>query len=115
MRKALGRRNNSTQENSRMPTIIEFAFKNFWLLAIIVTLINAYYFKVRARPLIRDNPDLEEGYNKVFWGTIIFLGLPWLVMGFGMTLGGIPTVFHFFRPRDGNPYVIAFHLTIIII
>jgi len=98
-----------------MPSIIEFAFKNFWLLAIIITLINAYYFKVRSRSLVRDNPDLKDDYNKVFWGTIVFLGIPWLVMGIGMTIGGIPTVFHFFRPRDGNPYVIAFHLNIIII
>lgn len=98
-----------------IPSIIKFVFKNFWLLCIVVTLMNAFYFKFRARSLVKDNPDLEEGYNKVFWGTLIFAGIPWLVMGIGTTIGGIPTLFHFFRLRDGNPYVIAYHFTIVVI
>jgi len=28
-------------------------------------------------------------------------------MGFGCTIGGIPSVWHHFRPRDGNPFVLA--------
>jgi len=28
-------------------------------------------------------------------------------MGFGCTIGGIPSVWHYFRPRDGNPFVLA--------
>ena len=28
-------------------------------------------------------------------------------MGIGCTVGGVPTVFHYFQPRDGNPFVLA--------
>jgi len=110
-----GSQNSIPQESLGVPNIITLAFKCFWLLAIIMIFFNAYYLKLRSRPLVKVNPDLEEGFTKVFWGTIIFGGAPWLVMGVGMTIGGLATPFHFFRPRAGNPYVIAFHLTLILI
>ncbi len=39
----------------------------------------------------------------MIWGN-----LPWVFMGLGCEVGGVPTVFYYFRPRDGNPFVIAF-------
>ncbi len=33
--------------------------------------------------------------------------LPWLVMGWGVLVGGVPGVWSYFRPQDGNPYVWA--------
>ncbi len=33
--------------------------------------------------------------------------MPWCVMGYGQLIGGVPTVWHYFRPQDRNPYVIA--------
>ena len=36
-------------------------------------------------------------------------------MGFGIVIGKVPSMFHFFRPRDGNPYVIAFFVTVIVL
>ncbi len=35
-------------------------------------------------------------------------------MGLGGTIGGIPSVWYYFRPRDGNPYVLAWFGAIII-
>ena len=32
---------------------------------------------------------------------------PWLVMGLGVWVGGVPTLWHFFNPRRGNPWVLA--------
>ncbi|MGD9366823.1 MAG: hypothetical protein PVH87_14070 [Desulfobacteraceae bacterium] len=37
-----------------------------------------------------------------FW-----MNIPWIVMGFGCTVGGVPSVWHYFRPSDGNPFVLA--------
>jgi hypothetical protein len=31
------------------------------------------------------------------------------IMAVGLITGGVPTAFHFFSPRDGNPYVVASH------
>jgi hypothetical protein len=35
--------------------------------------------------------------------------LPWVIMGVGITTGGVPGIFEYFRPAEGNPYVIAFY------
>ena len=31
-----------------------------------------------------------------------------------MRFGGVPSVFHFFRPRDGNPFVLAFFASVFV-
>ena len=33
--------------------------------------------------------------------------IPWVVMGWGHLAGNVPTLGHYFRPQDANPYVIA--------
>jgi hypothetical protein len=40
--------------------------------------------------------------------------VPWLIMGYGQLIGGVPTVFHYFRPQDRNPYVLAFVASIFV-
>lgn len=85
----------------------------FWLLALGGTALQAYSLKRRVRSLIAEKPELEEGYEKIFKGYLFFGSLPWIVMGVGVLSGGAHGVFDFFRPGDGNPYVLAFHLVII--
>lgn len=41
--------------------------------------------------------------------------LPWLVMGWGQLFGGVPSVFHFFRPQDKDPFVLAWVGTVFIL
>ncbi len=36
------------------------------------------------------------------------MGLPWVVMGVGILSGDVSTVFDYFRPKEGNIYVLAF-------
>jgi hypothetical protein len=38
--------------------------------------------------------------------------MPLVVMGLGQQLGYTPTVFHYFRPQDGNPFVLAWLVVI---
>jgi hypothetical protein len=89
--------------------------KIFWLVAIGVTCMNAYLLRSRARTEIARNPALAEGYEQLLKGYLIALNLPWLVMGLGIMVGGTSSVFEYFDPRPGNPYVIAFHVTIIVL
>jgi hypothetical protein len=88
--------------------MILFAFisKYFWLVAIACTAGNLSLFKRRARKYIEENPDLEKGYASLFRGYLLWMNIPWLIMGLGRTVGGVPTVWHYFRPRDGNPFVL---------
>jgi hypothetical protein len=87
-------------------------FKYFWLLAIPVSILNALILWIRSRPKIARDPTLKDGYRKLILGILFWSNLPWAIMGIGCTVGEIPSVFHFFRPRDGNPFVIAFFATV---
>jgi len=89
--------------------------KWFWAGCIAVTLLNAAIFRVRANRRIEEQPELEEGYGRIIKGFAIWGSLPWVVMGIGCTIGDVPSVLHYFRPRDGNPYVIAFFASIFFI
>jgi hypothetical protein len=84
-----------------------FVSKYFWLVAIILTLINFLMFRKRAQGHITKNPELAGGYASLFRGYLLWMNIPWVVMGIGCTVGGIPSVWHYFRPRDGDPYVLA--------
>ncbi len=89
--------------------------KWFWAVCIAVTFANAGVFRFRAQRHIRENPDLADGYAKIIKGFVIWGNIPWIVMGIGCLFGGVPSVFHFFRPRDGNPFVLAFFASVFII
>ena len=89
--------------------------KWFWAAGIAVTCANAAIFRVRARKRIQEAPELEDGYRKIIKGFVIWGNIPWLVMGIGCTVGGVPTLFHYFRPRDGNPFVLAFFASVFLV
>jgi hypothetical protein len=82
--------------------------KWFWAICIITTFINVAIYRSRASRQIQAHPELEEGYRALIKGFAIWGSLPWVVMGVGCVFGGVPSVFYFFRPRDGNPFVLAF-------
>ena len=74
---------------------------------------NAGIYRFKAQRHIKDNPELEEGYNTLIKGFALWGNIPWVVMGIGMVFGRVQTIFHFFRPKDGNPFVIAFFISVI--
>ncbi len=79
----------------------------FWVLAIITTFMNVAIWKRQSRPYIEDRPELAEGYNRLIRNGAVWLNVPWIVMGVGITFGDVPTVWHYFRPQDENPYVLS--------
>jgi ABC-type branched-subunit amino acid transport system permease subunit len=89
--------------------------KFFWAICIVVTFGNAWIFQLRTRPHIQANPELEEGYRAIIKGFVVWNTVPWVVMGIGCVFGGIPSVFSYFRPRDGNPYVLAFFASVLFV
>jgi hypothetical protein len=89
--------------------------KWFWLVCIGVTFLNGAVFKFRARKQIKQNPSLEEGYNRIIKGFLTWGNIPWIVMGIGCTFGGVPTVWHYFNPKAGNPYVLAFFASAVLV
>lgn len=89
--------------------------KWFWVAFIAVTFANGAAIWWRAQREIRKHPELEEGYRTIIKGFLFWGNIPWIVMGIGHLVGGVPTIFQFFRPRDGNPFVLAFFASVLLI
>ena len=62
---------------------MEIIFKHGWVLFIVVTFINAFIMLRRTKSSVELNPDLKEGYNKLFKFFLIYMNIPWLIMGIG--------------------------------
>ena len=86
---------------------------HFWLFAIAGTFFQVFQTKKRIKKYIQAKPELEPGYNSLLRGMFFWFNVPWVVMGIGMLSGRVPTMLHFFRPRDGNPFVSAWFATVI--
>ena len=86
--------------------------KDFWLICIGVAAVN-YLLSNRAgnsdqnRAVDRER---RRHYLGWFWG---LSAMPWLVVGFGQTVGGVPSIWAYFRPQDRNPYVWSFYASIL--
>jgi hypothetical protein len=93
---------------------VSVIFRHTWVLFIGVMCANAAVWWSRARREISRQPELEEGYRSLIRGWLIFGNIPWVVMGTGIVFGGVPTVFHYFDPRNG-PFVIAFYVSIVVL
>lgn len=92
-----------------------FVFDYAWILFILVAFLNAGMLKLRSNRIMKLHPELQDGYDQFIKGFLSFMNIPWIVLGIGMVFGGIPSTFSFFTPRHGNLFVIAFHVSVIIL
>jgi hypothetical protein len=86
-----------------------------WLFMLLGVALSTGYLWFRARNRIAKNPDLKEGYNRLFKGFFISMSIPWLVMGIGIILGGVSSFVDFSQPKGGNPFVLGFWLTVFLL
>lgn len=86
-------------------------FRHGWAVFIAVSFLNALIWWRRAQPVIAAHPERREGYRRLIAGFLFWGNLPWIVMGVGIEAGGVPTILHFFNPRNG-PFAIAWYCTI---
>lgn len=94
---------------------MDIIFKYAWVMFIAVTIVNYFIFKSRTQEHIDKNPDLKAGYDKILRTILIYGTIPWVIIALGNLTGLTNTVFDYFRPRTLNPFVLAFHLYIIVI
>jgi len=92
-----------------------FILKNFWLLAICVNIGNGLVLKVRSIKYINQDPTLKDGYKKYFWNFIFYSSIPWAIVGIGNLTRITTYTFQYFNPQSLNPFVLLFHLSIIIL
>ncbi len=90
-----------------------FVYNNFWFLAILVTVFTALQMRRGLRASAPLDPALRARLEQFLRGYTAWQAVPWLVMGLGRTVGRVPSFSDFFTPRSGNPFVIAWHLSLI--
>lgn len=93
---------------------MEIVFENIWLFFIIVTSITGINFKMKSKKYIKKNPELKSGYNKMFIGWMVFGNIPWTIVGIG-SISNYTKSFDYFNPKNLNPLVLIFYISIIII
>ena len=86
---------------------MELVFKHFWIACIAVVFANAAVWWSRSREHRERDPSLTDQYRSVLRGFVVWGNIPWLIMGLGIVVGGVPSVFAFLDPRSSNPYVIG--------
>ncbi len=94
---------------------MSFLSKYFWAAAILINLVNAALSWRYARKDMAARPERAGEYRLLLHVFFFASNVPLVIMGLGMVVGGVPDVLHFMRPRDGNPWVIAFHVTILLL
>lgn len=92
-----------------MPTV----FNNFWIMFIVVTVANGLIWKYKSKKYIEQKPELKESYNKLIKGWLIYGNIPWVIMAIGMLSGMTKRMDEFFNPKEMNPIVILFFISII--
>jgi hypothetical protein len=94
--------------------MLTFFDKFFWVVVILVTLGNAAAWRRRGKQHISADPPLAPGYRRLTLGFALWGNIPWVVMGLGVLAGGLTTR-DYLRPWEGNPWVLAWYLTVILL
>jgi hypothetical protein len=85
-----------------MPALLDLASQYFWAIALALSALN--YFKTSKQfAAVPHDGGARKYLNRLALG----LALPWVCAGIGQLTGVAPTVWHYFRPQDGNPFVWA--------
>jgi len=96
-----------------MPDIFNFVSRNFWLLALCFALFN---FVVANRAASRQATEASAFEATAYVRKFALAGaVPWVIMGVGQMTGATPTVWHYFRPQDGNPFVLGWLASIFVL
>jgi hypothetical protein len=98
-----------------MKETMPYILKHAWLLFIGTLFINALIFKLRAKKLVKEDPSLEKGYNDIIKGWVGFGMVPFIIMGIGQLSNSTSLITDYFHPAKLNPFVILFHLSIVVI
>lgn len=83
----------------------------FWLIAIVIAAVN--YLLI---DLFADEQDrqVDQARRRSYLARFAVLSsVPWVVMGFAQIVGGVPNLWAFLRPQDGNPFVWSWYASIL--
>ena len=95
--------------------MFEFIGKYFFLLCIGTTALNVYVAGPKREGSGLNGTvsaaEIQTVRHRIFAAKVF----PWVVMGFAQTVGGVPDLWSFFRPRDLNPFVWSWYASIFLL
>lgn len=98
-----------------MPLPFRLISQYFWLICLGVTWLNDRRANARLASMGGlSNASRQEATTCIRWFSVLS-SLPWLVVGLGQILGATPTVWDYFRPQDGNPFVLSWLALIVLL
>ena len=87
--------------------LFDIIARYFWLLCLVMSGFNYFAGERAAAKAGPASPRASDEARLPRSRFAVVAALPWVVMGTGMVIGGVPNVWHYFRPQDRNPYVLA--------
>lgn len=90
-----------------MDIVFDLVTRHFWAVGLIMAVLNTAIKWVQLRPRMQSSPELAPGYITLLRGFWLTSTVPWIPMGLGIMTGKVPTIWHFFYPSSGNPYILA--------
>jgi hypothetical protein len=87
----------------------DLILKYIWVIGIIGGIIAAASMGFRMKKAT------SQERLKMIIGASFWLSITWIVMGIGSIIGNVPTIIHFLRPRDGNPYVLVWWASVLLL
>src|ERR1700749_3021869 len=79
----------------------------FWVACLAINVVNYRRASGLARQKFAADPQHAATAERLLRRFAALAAVPWLVMGAGVLFGGVPGVWNYFRPQDGDPFVIA--------
>lgn len=87
----------------------------FWLICLGVTWLNDRRANKQLGLLGGPSDARLHEARKYIRSFSVLSSLPWIVVGFGQVLGFTPSIWYYFRPQDGNPFVVAWLVLIVLL
>lgn len=93
--------------------MINLFLRHLWVMLVLGNTLGIALQWWWANRRLRQDPKAQARVAAMAKRSLIVTCIPWVVMGIGATVGGIPSFFEFLRPRVGNIYVLAFYASIV--
>jgi hypothetical protein len=93
------------ESTNNMPNFFRLFSEYFWAVACAFSAFN--YWNAKRGILNSVSPERVAEAQAYLRNFAIAGVLPWTIMGMGQLSGTTPTVWYYFRPQDGNVFVVA--------
>ncbi len=90
--------------------VYSIAGRYIWALIIIYS-----YFNISApKPLLEtweNDEKIIDEYKSLRKNILLTINIPWIIMGLGILSGDVPSVWRFFGPSNGDPFILLFFIS----